>query len=159
MRKLFVLVFTLISFVMLASTQVRAREVCNDTSFYEYGSNTEYMGEDVEWTHTKTNPTDYPESVTFTLTRSVYAEINTTVVAKQNAVLYEVGIELEVGFGTSTTWTESIGYIIPPYTTRTLVYGHHYVQTVGVVRYYTMYCTLLSTTYINGEWSYESFSR
>jgi len=160
MKKIFMfLTISLLTIVVFGTYEnVSAREVCNDTDFYEYGSNVNYYNEVQTFQEFKTNPTEFPEYINRTVSRTYYAEAKITTSIEVSAMVSKVGLEMEATLGTSYTEGVVVNFVIPPNSSRTMYAGYRYVYTIGVSRHYNMFCTLLSSASQNGEWSYEGYS-
>lgn len=160
MKKIFTfLIISLLSIIQYGTYEnVSAREVCNDTDFYEYGTNVEYYHQVQTFQETKINPTDYPEYINRTVTQTWYAEAQITATVEVNAMVTKVGLEMGATVGTSHLEEVLVNFVIPPNSTRTVHAGYRYVSTAGVSRHYTMFCVLLSSDLQNGEWTYEGYS-
>ncbi|WP_070119695.1 hypothetical protein [Bacillus marinisedimentorum] len=125
---------------------------------YEYDKSSQYTGKKITWSHDHDNSYGTTtDTVTHSVSRTKYTNASVSTSASFDAMVSEVGISYEVGWGSNQTVSTSVTYTIPAGARYTLRYGSRYVKTSGYERYYSR-GTLASSKWVNGEWTYRGYS-
>ncbi|WP_430791062.1 hypothetical protein VBD025_08120 [Virgibacillus flavescens] len=149
------------TFIIQGSSGVFAAEdgpdyyIPYDGYAYDLSSKNTYL--DIDWRHVHRNPGSATDTVTHTVSRTKSTSASVSTTASFNAMVSEVGIGAEVGWGSSDTVSTSITYSIPGYTTYELRYGSRAVKTTGYeVRYSNG--RVASKKWVSGNWTYTGYS-
>lgn len=122
---------------------------------YELSSKNTYF--DIDWNHVHRNPSSTADSVTYEVSRTKSTSANVSTSASFDAMVAQVGIGAEMGWGSSGTVATSITHSIPGHTTYKLRYGSRAVKTTGYeVRYSRG--RVANKTWVNGRWTYSGYS-
>ena len=126
-------------------------------SGYEYVPSRKSFADNVNWRHEANN---WVSGTTDNIQRSVSRTVSTSLSSSQsatvNGMIAQANVGFEVSIGASATWSTTTTFSIP-YGRYECQYGSKYVYTNGTENYWSI-CKLQSSKYVNGNWSYMSFS-
>jgi len=128
-----------------------------DFTGYEYIHSTDSKGLTIDWKHTHVNNKSATDTVSYSVSREAYASANVSVAETFNAMVSEVGVSAEVGWGSRITKTTTISWTIPARSTYTLRYGSRWAKALGTEKYWYR-GNVVSSKSVNGQWTYEGYS-
>lgn len=111
-----------------------------------------------KWTHIATNTSAYTDTVTYNVSRRVFATGTLTGETEFKILQNGVKVTAEVSFGTDYTTSTQFAFNIPPNSTRKLVYGSIAVDTTGKLITYSN-GMVSKTKVVSADYSRYSYSQ
>jgi hypothetical protein len=123
-----ILSFTIITF-LISMQSVNGYDPGLSGKYYQ--ESTVVQDLDITFQHYATNSSSEPDTVQFSVSRtmSFYGSLTSTL--EVDAVLYKTGVEAEIGYGLDETVTTTMTWVVPAYSSVICRYGSAGIYTTG----------------------------